>query len=130
MKILFADDDSTIRCFFLELVDKDDTVDIAFDGFQAVECFRKELDKEKPYDAVFLDIMMPKMDGYKALEEIRKYEKEKQFKSEKKSTMIMLSAKSRMNDEKSTIIELYDAYLRMPVGPTEIINLLDKIRSN
>ena len=47
-------------------------VDVAHNGFNAVEKF-----KEKDYDVILMDIMMPIQDGYEATKNIRELEKTK-----------------------------------------------------
>jgi len=44
---------------------------ITIDGIEAVDAFMLALDEGKPYDLVCLDIMMPKLDGTRALKAIR-----------------------------------------------------------
>lgn len=42
-------------------------VDVAINGIQGVEAAKK-----KPYDLIFMDLNMPKMDGYQTTLEVRK----------------------------------------------------------
>lgn len=44
---------------------------VAVDGEAGFEAFLQALDDQKPYDVIFLDIMMPKMDGQQMLEKVR-----------------------------------------------------------
>ena len=45
--------------------------DMTIDGIETVEAFVMAYDLGKPYDLICLDIMMPKIDGLKALKAIK-----------------------------------------------------------
>ncbi|HEU65394.1 MAG TPA: response regulator [Chloroflexi bacterium] len=60
-KILIADDEPTIRLTVARMLDKDYIVLEAANGEEAVDM----AGREKP-DVIFMDLMMPKMDGYTA----------------------------------------------------------------
>ncbi len=47
------------------------TVDIADNGRIAVEMVQEKLDAGEPYDVIFMDLMMPEMDGTQAVRELR-----------------------------------------------------------
>ena len=82
MKVLIVDDEELIRNVIKEyLVLNDYEYGEAETGKQAIEKVKNE-----NYDIVIMDIMMPEMDGFKAVKKIREFNKEIPF--------IMLSARS------------------------------------
>ncbi len=98
MKILLAEDDFVTRKFMLNFLSKYGECDVAVDGLEAVEAFALAFEDGKPYDLVCLDIMMPVMDGYQALKEIRDVEKKMNIPEEKAVKVIMTTA---LNDERN-----------------------------
>lgn len=70
-RILLAEDNEMNRMIAFGLVERLGIVcDCAVDGMEAVEMFTSS--KPGTYDAILMDIQMPRMDGRKATEEIRK----------------------------------------------------------
>ena len=98
MKILLAEDDFVTRKFMLNFLSKYGECDVAVDGLEAVEAFALAFEDGEPYDLVCLDIMMPVMDGYQALKEIRDVEKKMNIPEEKAVKVIMTTA---LNDERN-----------------------------
>ena len=92
MKILLAEDDFVTRKFMLNFLSKYGECDVA------VEAFALAFEDGEPYDLVCLDIMMPVMDGYQALKEIRDVEKKMNIPEEKAVKVIMTTA---LNDERN-----------------------------
>jgi CheY-like chemotaxis protein len=71
--VLVADDyEINIQVLKLTLEKFGIIPDVAGDGEQALDMYR-----DKNYNLIFMDLMMPKMNGYEATEKIREYEKEK-----------------------------------------------------
>ncbi len=108
MRVLIVDDEEGIRQVIKEycLFEKYDCLE-ASNGKEAVE-----LVKANDIDIIILDIMMPKMDGYTALKEIRKYSN---------VPVIMLSAR---NDEYDKLLGFdlgVDDYVSKPFSPKELI---------
>ncbi len=67
MRILIAEDERNLnRILAKQLADNGYTVDACFDGQEALDYLEVE-----PYDAIILDIMMPKVDGLTVLRKIR-----------------------------------------------------------
>ena len=74
MKILIAEDDLTSRQFISKYMSAYGECDVTVDGIEAIEAFIIGLDSKNPYDLICLDVMMPKVDGIKALKTIRELE--------------------------------------------------------
>lgn len=116
-KILIADDDPIIIKLLqvnLELDGYD--VVTAEDGAEAVE----KAAEFKP-DLVILDIMMPRMDGWAALQELKGQPETATV------PVIFLSAKAQQDDVRRG----YDAgaaeYLTKPFDPSELLSIIEQI---
>lgn len=103
MRVLIVDDDFDSRRLLQKIIYPYGYSDVAVDGEEAVEAFRRALGDGEPYDLICLDIMMPNMDGQQALREIRDIEKEEGVAKDKSVKVIMVSA---LDDSK----ELHDAF--------------------
>jgi twitching motility two-component system response regulator PilG len=73
------------------------------------------------YDIIFLDIMMPGIDGFETCNEIRK------IASYKKVPIIMLSAKTSPLDEVKGVISGCTTYLTKPIIHEDFQKLLDRM---
>lgn len=98
MRILLAEDDYVTRKAMDNFLSKYGECDVTVDGMEAVDAFLLALEEDEPYDLVCLDIMMPVMDGYQALQGIRNLEKERNIPPDKAAKVIMTTA---LNDEKN-----------------------------
>jgi osomolarity two-component system sensor histidine kinase NIK1 len=82
-------------------------VDIANNGLEAVNKYRN-----KEYDVILMDIMMPVMDGLEATFQIRKYEKEVDPK--RHTPVIAITANTLDNDRDKCIATGMDEYMAKP----------------
>ncbi|MDR3560076.1 MAG: response regulator [Negativicutes bacterium] len=121
MRILIAEDDIISRMFMQKFLSKYGECDVAVNGLEAVDAFLTALKLDNLYDLVCLDIMMPKLDGIKALRAIREIEKNKGIADDKKVKVIMTTA---LND-KDTIMNAYDsgceAYAWKPIETEKFV---------
>ncbi len=76
-------------------------IDLAEDGSQAVERVR-----DKKYDLVFLDLLMPKMDGFQAAAELRKLGYD--------NPIVALTAVNSLETRKAAMEKGFDDYLIKP----------------
>lgn len=114
-KVLIAEDDER-NVFSLSsiLEDKEIKFSIAENGKEALEV----LEKDPDFDLVLMDIMMPKMDGYEAMREIRK---QKRFKD---LPIIALTAKAMKGDREKCINAGATDYLSKPIDVEKFLSLL------
>ncbi|MBO5224736.1 MAG: response regulator transcription factor [Clostridia bacterium] len=107
-KLLIVDDEEKIRAVIKEYAEFSGfETDEAKDGMEAViKC------KETKYDLVIMDVMMPKLDGYSAVKELRK---------NASTPVIMLSARVEEYDKLFGFEIGVDDYVTKPFSPKELI---------
>ena len=107
-KILIADDESKIREVLREYAEfEGHECDEAADGMEAVLKA-----KTKDFDIIIMDIMMPKLDGYYAVKEIRKVSS---------VPIMMLSARVEEYDRLFGFEVGVDDYVTKPFSPKEVM---------
>lgn len=108
MKVLIVDDEELIREVIKEYLKLEGMeYEEASDGYEAIKLMKNEA-----FDVVIMDIMMPKMDGYSAVKEIRKFSN---------VPFIMLSARSEEYDKLTCFDIGADDYVTKPFSPRELI---------
>ncbi|HEU5048091.1 MAG TPA: response regulator [Rickettsiales bacterium] len=90
-------------------------VDLAEDGIEAVEKA-----KETPYDIIFMDCQMPRMDGYEATREIRKFEAQ----SGRHVPIVALTADAMQGTKELCLAAGMDDYVNKPVKPAQIHQMM------
>lgn len=107
-KILVVDDEEKIREVIKEYGEFEGySVAQASDGMEAVNICRNE-----EFDIIVMDIMMPKLDGYSAVKEIKKY---------KDIPVLMLSARGDEYDKLFGFEIGIDDYVVKPFSPREVM---------
>jgi twitching motility two-component system response regulator PilG len=114
LKILVIDDSKTIRRTAETLLSKEGCqVFTAIDGFDALS----KIADHKP-DLIFVDIMMPRLDGYETCSLI------KHNKVFKKTPVIMLSSKDGLFDRARGRIVGSEQYLTKPFTKDELLGAI------
>ena len=106
-KVLIADD-SDLQADIMASVLEDmgiDNVTKAINGRDAVEQFKEALQSGEAFSLVFLDIVMPEMDGQEALKQIRAVEKVAGIGGNDKTTIIMVTSLSSPTEMITALID-------------------------
>jgi len=112
--VLVVDDSATVRAFMrAKLAPFRFDVDYAENGETAID-----MAQAKNYTCIFLDIMMPGIDGYQVCKRI------KASPSTKDTAVVMLSSKSSTFDKFRGNWAGCDAYLGKPVGEDELLTTI------
>jgi twitching motility two-component system response regulator PilG len=115
-KILVVEDSSTTRkVIVLTLKQKGYVLVEAQDGLEALS----KIDEERP-DLVLLDIILPKMDGYRILSIIKKSPELKD------TPVILLTSKDGLMDKVRGKLAGSTAYLTKPFEPKDLIEMVRK----
>ncbi|MCQ2426920.1 MAG: response regulator transcription factor [Clostridia bacterium] len=112
--ILIADDEAGIRSIVRKYAEcEGDGVKEASDGMEAVT-----ICKDEKVDIVVMDIMMPELDGFSAVREIRKFSA---------VPIIMLSARGEEYDKINGFCLGADDYVVKPFSPKELLLRVEAI---
>lgn len=107
-RVLVVDDEPMVREVLVRYLSKEGfTVDEAEDGLGALASFREN----KP-DLVLLDLMLPKVDGYRVFQ---------QFREQGRTPVIMLTARGEESDRIVGLELGADDYVTKPFSPREVV---------
>lgn len=114
MKVLVVDDEAKIRNVIKEYAEFEGyEITEASDGMEAIaKC------KAEDYDIIIMDVMMPKLDGFSSIKEIKKI---------KDIPVIMLSARGEEYDKLFGFEIGIDDYVVKPFSPKELMARINAV---
>ncbi|MCD0504800.1 heavy metal response regulator transcription factor [Bordetella petrii] len=114
MRVLVVEDEAKTSSYILRgLTEMGYTVDIANTGVDGLH-----LALEFDYDAIVLDLMLPGLDGYGVLAQLRR---------QKATPVLMLSARGAVDDRVTGLRKGADDYLPKPFSFTELVARLQAL---
>ena len=126
MRTLIADDDFSSRKLLQAILQPYCECHLVGNGREALDAFEHAYVDGSPYDLVFLDIMMPKMDGQQVLKGIRAFEEGKGVLGSRGIKIIMTTV---LKDSKNVMEAFRSQCESYIVKPVDSRKLLKEIRA-
>lgn len=126
MKTLIVEDDFTSRKLLHAFLSPFGECDVAVNAREAVEAFHAAQDAGAPYDLICLDIMLPDMNGHKALSAFRGIEEREH--AEKPACVIITTC---LKDKANVLAALNghcEGYLVKPIDRKKLVATLVRLR--
>ena len=109
MRLLYAEDEKSLRTLIAKRLTEDGySIDVCCDGREALDYLAVT-----EYDAVILDIMMPKLDGLSVLRQLRR--------EGRRTPVLLLTAKGSVEDRVSGLDSGADDYMIKPFSYEELL---------
>ena len=119
LRILVAEDNVINQALARNLLENDGhDVSIVSDGQEAVAAIERE-----SFDVVFMDVQMPRVDGFEATRRVRARER---F-SGSHVPIVAMTAHAMAGDRERCLSEGMDAYISKPIRRLDLLNLLTNV---
>jgi len=126
MRCLIVDDETICRKAVALILKEVAHCDEAVNGSEAVLKFSEALQRDEPYDVIFLDIIMPGLDGHDTAREIRRVERE--VSSSPTVKIIMLTVLDSVNDAMKSFCHAHAiAYMVKPPSKERFIETFKEV---
>ena len=124
MKALIVEDEFTSRLLIQQILKDFGEIHIAVNGQEAVDAVRTAIESGAPYDLIYLDLMMPVMDGQEALKLIRQLESEAGGAADQGAKIIIGTGLKDGKTIMTAFREQCDAYLVKPIDRAKFLEHL------
>jgi len=123
--ILLAEDNEINQNVAVKILEKyGHMVEIAENGVLALDAFKERRAKNRPFDAILMDVSMPFMGGMEATELIRKFELEQGM---DRTPIIALTAHAMIGDRERCLQAGMDDYITKPLRRADLLNAINKL---
>ncbi|MEI6874759.1 MAG: response regulator [Spirochaetota bacterium] len=127
LRMLVVEDEFLSRNLLTRMIQRYGTVDNAVDGNEAILAIKASYEGKKPYDLIFLDIMMPVKDGQTTLLELRGYEEARGVLPTDASKVIMVTALGDAKNVMTAFKSQCEGYLTKPYSMESVQEIVEKI---
>lgn len=118
LRILLAEDNAVNQKLALRLLSQMGyRADVAANGIEAIQAVERQ-----PYDAIFMDVQMPEMDGLEATRRICA-----RWERGKRPRIIAMTANAMQGDREMCLQAGMDDYLSKPIRVNELVQALNKV---
>ena len=127
MKTLIVEDDFVSRKFMVKFLSKYGACKTAENGEVAIKMYKESVEEKQPFDLICMDILMPKLDGYETLAQIRKFEEEQGFSRQQEVKVVMTSGMDTTTNATKAFELGCVAYTSKPIDIVQFDNLLQEL---
>ena len=125
MKILIVEDNPVNYRMLQSLLSQYGETEVAVNGKTGLAAFERAYQKANPIELIFLDLVMPEMDGHEMLRLIREFEKSKGVTEEDRQVKVVISTNQETTQD---VILSYEQgahhYFLKPYSPSELEDLM------
>jgi len=128
MRTLIVEDSFINQEFLKMIMEERGKCVICESGEEAIDAFERNLNESTPFDLIFMDIMLPGIDGLQALEQIRDLEKARGVLPGKETKTIITTALD--DDVKASRAYIHGqaiSYITKPIRQEKIEGELRKL---
>jgi two-component system chemotaxis response regulator CheY len=126
-RLLIVEDDHTSRVLLTSLTRKYGESQVVENGNEAVSVFQQAIEAGHPFSVMFLDIMLPGMDGIAVLEAVRRLEQLLRIAPEQRVRVIMTTSLSDYQHFHTAFASACDSYLVKPVTSAGLARQLTRL---
>lgn len=98
-------------------------VDVAMNGFEAIEMLKRSVREGAPYTLVFMDCLMPEKDGFSTTQDIRQGLAGELYRN---VPIVAMTANAMKGDREQCIAQGMDDYLSKPIKAKDLMVCLEK----
>lgn len=129
MKVLIAEDDPTTALLMGRVASKFGSVLHAENGQETYDMFCAALEQGEGFDLIFLDIMMPEVDGQEALQAIREFESERGIVHGQGVKVVMTTCLDGAHEVHEALAQGALEFFRKPIERSKILRVLSEVHS-
>ncbi len=127
MKFLVVDDEFNSRKISSRILSQYGECDLAINGLEALNAFVRAHSENDPYNAIFLDISMPDLDGSIVLEKIRKWERSRNIQDQDMAKIILMATQDQPVIPEDMLNPGYESCLVKPVDRDKLARIFKEL---
>lgn len=127
MKVLIVEDDLSSFVYLEKLLPEGTESVRAADGEQALTLFKESIKSGSKFDVVFVDLLLPKIDGHEVLLNIREFEEQSEIKDSDSTPLVVVTSVDDPESLSFAKIAGCVDYLQKPIVKQAVNDVLERI---